>query len=278
MSAEEGRVKQQRAGKSVQESAKYEHFVYKVSTAIRCDQAFRGYMMKQFAYDALIPFKTGEGKKYTLAGLLRRAAGGDAEESAELEGVSVRISRISAAAYEELKLQTMSKVFFKGFPPSAKKTEVEAYFGKFGEVQYVYFMCEPKKGKSPYRMGYAIFESRASTEKLLQQSRGAGLVFEGYKITVDDYKPNKKPPSAPPEKEEPRSAYPPGKVNLTKPASNSASDAAREAAGNNFRPHSRMARISLRASIHNLFAASLNSLPPSNLRFNLVGACCHKLL
>ena len=84
----------------------------------------------------------------------------------------------------------MNKVFFKGFPFYAKKSDVKTVFEQFGTVEYIYFMCEPKRTRHPCKMGYVVFESRNPVDLLF--NLGGTILFHNQVITCQEYHNTKK--------------------------------------------------------------------------------------
>lgn len=167
------------------------YFSFKLSQSVMCTQEFRESFNKVLPFETLVPTKMGAGKRFTESGVVHLVDRPMTLSGYSVQGVNVDIRPISLAQFDQSKKDSMNKVYFRGFPETATKADVMTTFGEFGQVQYVYFMCESKAAKQQtQKMGYVIFETRASVEHLLQSR--AGLKFQKCKITVEEYKPNKK--------------------------------------------------------------------------------------
>ena len=155
-----------------------------------CTKRFKELLLDRFMFDSLAVFKAGEDMKWITGGLLKTKSILPAAINDPHLATSVAFTLITPEAFQKLKKMTVAKVFFKGFPHFATKADVVSLFEPFGKVGYVYFMCESKSGKSPYKMGYVIFDDYRSVDALI--NHGFALSYHKYKITYDEYKSNKK--------------------------------------------------------------------------------------
>lgn len=79
---------------------------------------------------------------------------------------------------------------FKGIPYQSTKNDVIRVFSVYGSVEYVYFMCEPKRKRNAFKMGYVVFGSRDAVDLLL--SPGNSVMFDSYSISCQEYYNTKK--------------------------------------------------------------------------------------
>ena len=137
--------------------------------------------------------KSGEHMRYFKSGLVQSKSIEDAcvyPRQFELMGVRGVLIPISDFLYKDLRKQTMTKVYFKGFPRHATKSDVARIFGMFGSIKYSYFMCAARNTNAPYKMGYVIYDKRESVDALFTYSKK--LIFEHCAIYFEEYQTNKK--------------------------------------------------------------------------------------
>jgi hypothetical protein len=146
--------------------------------------------MEKVAFDSLAVFKTGQNIKCITGGLLKTRSLLPTNIDGLPLAAYVSFTPITPEAFKKLKKMAIAKVFFKGFPHFTTKADVVSVFEQFGTVGYVYFMCESNSGKSPYKMGYLIFDDYRSVDALL--CHGFPLSYHNYSITYEEYKSNKK--------------------------------------------------------------------------------------
>lgn len=165
---------------------------FDLNSSIIWSKDFREALMNKVPFEALSVFKCGEGKKWIEGGLLKTKNFISPNTGIQLMDSLLSMSQISFQTYQKLKKTTQNKVFFKGFPYFASKAEVKAVFERFGNVSYVYFMCEARNGKNPYKMGYLIFANYNSVDDLLEY--GLPLKYFNFLISYEEYHSNKKAP------------------------------------------------------------------------------------
>jgi RNA recognition motif. (a.k.a. RRM, RBD, or RNP domain) len=137
--------------------------------------------------------KSGQHMRYFKSGLIQSKSIEDAcvyPRQFEVMGVRGVLRPISDLLYEDLRKQTMTKVYFKGFPQHATRSDVARIFGMFGSIEYSYFMCAARNTNAPYKMGYVIYDKRESVDELFTYSKK--LMFEHCVIHFEEYQTNKK--------------------------------------------------------------------------------------
>lgn len=139
---------------------------------------------------AIVPVKCGLNMKYFKSGLVQIETGHSILRKFKINHVKLTLIQISEDKFKEGKKKMMVKVFFKGFPFQTKKSGIKTFFSAFGLVEYIYFMCAPKKSKHPCRMGYIIFDSRESAEQLLNHKEA--IYYGKSQVTVEEYRTNRK--------------------------------------------------------------------------------------
>lgn len=168
-----------------------EFFHFRLEAALLWDQDIRDELSHRLPVVSLIPFKSGQGMKNFESGLIQITPNYEVPCSMKIAGTTASFSQVSEARFKEGKRNNMIKVFFKGFPFQAKKNDIKNAFDQFGSVEYVYFMCAPKRTKHPFRMGYVIFDCRESAENLLNHKEP--YYYLSHLISVEEFRTNKKP-------------------------------------------------------------------------------------
>ena len=166
---------------------------FELSDNIEWTQASRDALGAVLPGGILTVCKSGEHMRYFKSGLVQSKSIEDAcvyPRQFEVMGVRGVLRPISDLLYEDLRKQTMTKVYFKGFPRYATKSDVARIFGMFGSIEYSYFMCAARNNNAPYKMGYVIYDKRESVDALFTYSKK--LMFEHCAIYFEEYKTNKK--------------------------------------------------------------------------------------
>lgn len=161
---------------------------YRSNGPIRWTQEFRDWLVETCGVLTLVPIKCGEKKKDTSTGVFTVPAERNLPDHLMFGSSLIRFKEVSESDFNNIQLSTKNKIFFKGFPLNATKRDVENLFCRFGRIQYIYFMCSPKTGKSNSRMGYFIFESRESVSSLLSVKT---IKYFDYNISYEEYQSKK---------------------------------------------------------------------------------------
>lgn len=172
--------------------AKATSFYYRFSLEcpVLWNMKFREDFGKLLPLTGMVVNKTGEGMKYSQSGVFEIDATFTPPAYLIVQGLEFRIEQTSRQEFDQVRRSSMNKVFFKGFPFQAKKTDVKQVFDAFGLVKYIYFMCEPKKTKHPCKMGYVVFDSRDSVDRLFSQ--GNSVQYQNHSIACEEYLNTKK--------------------------------------------------------------------------------------
>lgn len=166
------------------ESSSIKCYAYHSDLPIIWNQKFRDHLVKSYQIGSLVPVKCGEKKKHTSSGVFQTPQNITDCEQMKFGRATIHFVSISEQRFVEVKQTSKNKIFFKGFPLQASKSDVESLFGKYGSIQYVYFMCSPKSGRTTSKMGYLIYENRDSVNHLLSLKH---LVFGQSVITFQEY-------------------------------------------------------------------------------------------
>lgn len=166
---------------------------FELSDNLEWSQASREALGAVLPGGSLTVCKSGEQMRYFKSGLVQSKNIEDAcvyPRQFEVMGVRGILRPISDLLYEDLRKQTMTKVYFKGFPRHTTKSDVARIFGMFGSIEYSYFMCAARNTNAPYKMGYVIYDKRESVDALFTYSKK--LMFEHCAIYFEKYQTNKK--------------------------------------------------------------------------------------
>ena len=160
-------------------------YAYQADQPVVWSQKFRDHLVRLYQIGCLVPIKCGQKKKHTSSGVFQSAQDISRSEEMKFGRATIRFVSISEQQFKGVKHSSKSKIFFKGFPLQTSKCDVESVFGRFGSIQYIYFMCSPKSGRTSSKMGYFIYESRDSVDRLLSLKY---LVFGQSVITFEEYR------------------------------------------------------------------------------------------
>ncbi len=165
---------------------------YILEDQVLCSQEFRQALITRMNCLSMTPIKCGQGRRYTKSGVLEIDGKNMVQipKMVEVNGVVVKLEPISFDMFEKLKQKEAVKIFFKGFPISATKSDVQAIFEQFGNIQYSYFMVESKQGIANNKLGYIIYSDREAVERLLINK--TPLFFGNNRIIYAEYQPNRK--------------------------------------------------------------------------------------
>jgi hypothetical protein len=147
-------------------------------------QKFRDHLVRHYQIGCLVPIKCGQKKKHTSSGVFETTQDIPASEEMRFGRATIRFTSISEQQFTTVKVSSKNKIYFRGFPLQASKSDVESVFGRFGRIQYIYFMCNPKSGRATTKMGYLIYESRHSVDHLLSLKY---LIFGQSAISFEEY-------------------------------------------------------------------------------------------
>lgn len=172
------------------EGGKPIYYRFRLETEILWNIKLREDMARLIPLSGLVTNRSGEGMKFCHSGVIEIPQGTKVPTQLFIQGIEFIFSATVEEEFNFVKRASMNKVFFKGFPYQVTKSEVKSLFEKFGEVKYIYFMCEPKKTKHPCKMGYVVYDSRDSVDTLF--SNGGSLRFDNYFITCEEYLNTKK--------------------------------------------------------------------------------------
>lgn len=159
-------------------------YAYQADQPVVWSQKFRDHLVRFYQIGCLVPIKCGQKKKHTSSGVFQSAQDISKSEEMKFGRATIRFVSISEQQFSGVKHSSKSKIFFKGFPLQTSKCDVESVFGRFGNIQYIYFMCSPKSGRTTSKMGYLIYESRDSVDRLLSLRY---LVFGQSIVTFEEY-------------------------------------------------------------------------------------------
>ena len=159
-------------------------YAYQADQPILWSQKFRDHLVRYYQISCMVPIKCGQKKKHTASGVFETSQEISTSEEMRFGRATIRFVSISEEQFSRMKHSSKNKIYFKGFPLQASKSDVEAVFGRFGSIQYIYFMCSPKSGRTTSKMGYLIYESRDSVDHLLSLK---SLVFGQSVISFDEY-------------------------------------------------------------------------------------------
>ena len=165
-------------------------FRYNLKALTLWSMKLREDMAKAIPLVTLIPSKSGEGMKYSEFGVIQTLSNTKVPKEITISDLEITLTPIPEEEFNKVKKASMNKVFFKGFPFHTKKGDVKTVFEPFGDVKYIYFMCEPKKTKHPCKMGYVVFDSRNAVDNLF--ALGDSLLYNNHTITFEEYHNTKK--------------------------------------------------------------------------------------
>lgn len=161
---------------------------YSLREAIPWSQDLRNEISKKLPVIKMTPFKCGEGMRLTQSGLIQVRPEASLLKSVIILDTLMYLEAVAECEFSENKKKSMNKIFFKGFPYQVTKEKVVSFFEQFGSVEYVYFMCGPKRGRHVSKIGYVIFSLRSGVDNLL--SLKEPLLFKDCEINFEEYKTN----------------------------------------------------------------------------------------
>lgn len=161
---------------------------YELERPLPWNQDLRNDVAKKIPVVKMTPWKCGDGMRLTQSGLIQVKPDACLLPTFVILETPMRLEAVPEHEFSEKKKKAMNKVFFKGFPRQVTKEEVTVLFEEFGAVEYVYFMCGPKRGRHASKIGYVIFSHRSGVDSLL--SLKEPLVFQDCEISFEEYKTN----------------------------------------------------------------------------------------
>lgn len=168
--------------------SQFSYFKFKLEAPVQCDIDFRKFMTCQIPAAHVMPLKTGATLKSTQQGVLRLPQGAHYPllKNPFYKGLHIDFLEISQSNYEKEKKESLTKIYFKGFPPGISTHEVELTFNRFGKIQFVFIMKPRGYERSSFGHGYLFFSCRAEVENLLRYP--GKLYFDGYRIKFEEFK------------------------------------------------------------------------------------------
>lgn len=161
---------------------------YSLQVAVPWSQDLRNEISRKLPVIKLTAFKCGDGMRLTQSGLIQVRPDTSLFTSVIILDTLMSLEAVTECEFSENRKKSMNKIFFKGFPYQVTKDKVVAFFQQFGPVEYVYFMCGPKRGRHVSKIGYVIFSLRSGVENLL--SLKEPLMFKDNEICFEEYKTN----------------------------------------------------------------------------------------
>ena len=165
----------------------YVYLHYRTDVPIKCDLFFRRFVTCSiFDGAVLVPCRSGPGRKVTIEGVVKIAAGSAYPTRTQYKDSLLKWTPVTEYVFEEYKKESATKVYFRGFPLEATQSIISSYFNDFGNLQYVYVMCDSSQKRRTNKQGYVIFEARASVERLF--ANGNSIHYLGNSIYIEEYK------------------------------------------------------------------------------------------
>lgn len=165
---------------------------YQADRPMKYDIAFRRFIISTILNDGahLVPVRFGPGRKLTSEGVVKVLGTCIVPTTCKYQESVIEWTQIPLPVYEKYRIAAATKVYFRGFPLDASQQDVANTFRVFGNLQYVYLMCDSVNKTRSNKQGYVIFEYRDSVERLF--SINQPLYFKGFPIHYEEYK-SKKP-------------------------------------------------------------------------------------
>lgn len=169
-------------------SVPFRYYRYRLERPVACDLEFRKFMVGGIEFAHVLPLKSGPTLKETQRGVVQIPSYSTYPHLSYpfYQGVPIRFEQISENQYQKDKVESQTKIFFRGFPSGTTPQEVEMTFNSFGEISFVFMMKTKGQYATSIGQGYFFFRERSSVEKLLKYP---GKLFYGrHRIHHEEFK------------------------------------------------------------------------------------------